>query len=141
MQTKLAAGTILAGGVDLKDAEYKTVGDKNSSSTKFGVKVGERQSPNADEKPQSVFVNCTCWHSIAKAAKNIKKFDVVMCFGKIEEYTYKKDGEDKTGKQLNCEGVFIMGSPSQMAAPAESNGLPDDLSAFEEILGDGQLPF
>ena len=39
MQGKLQDGSIIICGVLGKDAEYKTVGDKNSSLTKFSVKV------------------------------------------------------------------------------------------------------
>ena len=36
-------GSVMICGFLGKDAEHKTVGDKNSSLTKFGVMVGEKQ--------------------------------------------------------------------------------------------------
>lgn len=134
MQTMFKDGSIIICGVLGKDAEYKTVGDKNYSLTKFGVKVGERKVEGQD-KPDAIWVNCDCWHEVARAAKNLKKLDVVFCIGKIET----NEHEDKTYKTLVCEAVFIMNKVPQAAAsvatPAE---LPKD---FEEILTDDGVPF
>lgn len=134
MQGKLQDGSVIICGSLPKDAEYKTVGDKNSSLTKFGVKVGERKVEGQD-KPEAIWVNCDCWHEVAKAAKNLKKFDVVLCVGKIK--VTEKDG--KTYKNLECEAVFKMGGSAETAAAQTSNApLPQD---FEEIMSDDGVPF
>ena len=134
MQTMFKDGSVMICGFLGKDAEYKIVGDKNSSLTKFGVMVGEKQVEGQD-KPDAIWVNCDCWHDVARATKDLKKFDVVMCVGKIA--TNEKDG--KTYKTLVCDAVFIMNKVPQAAAsvatPAE---LPKD---FEEILTDDGCPF
>lgn len=134
MQTMFKDGSVMICGFLGKDAEYKTVGDKNSSLTKFGVVVGEKQVEGQD-KPDAIWVNCDCWHDVARATKDLKKFDVVFCIGKIK--TNEKDG--KTYKTLVCDAVFIMNKVPQAAsatiAPAE---LPKD---FEEILTDDGCPF
>ncbi len=133
MQTMFKDGSVMICGPLPKDAEYKTVGDKNSSLTKFGVKVGERPVEGQD-KPDAIWVNCDCWHDVARATRNLKKMDVVFCVGKIK--ANEKDG--KTYKTLECEAVFVMNKAPQentASAPAE---LPKD---FEEILSDDGVPF
>ena len=50
MQTKLSDGSVMICGILAKDAEYKQVGDKNSSLTKFSIKVGERPPCAAGRK-------------------------------------------------------------------------------------------
>ena len=134
MQGKLQDGSIIICGPLPKDAEYKTVGDKNSSLTKFGVKVGERKVDGKD-KPEAIWVNCDCWHEVAKASKNLKKFDVVLCVGKIKET--EKDG--KTYKTLVCE--FVVSMQKAVEAVSEQGGSVPLPPEFEAIVNDGDVPF
>ena len=83
----------------------------------------------------AIWVNCDCWHDVAKITKDLKKFDVVMCVGKIT--TNEKDG--KTYKTLVCEAVFIMNKAPQIAS---TTSVPAELpKGFEEILSDVGVPF
>lgn len=75
MQTKCGDGSIMICGRVGKDAETKRVGEKNSVLSKFSVCVGER---NIDGQNQAIWVNCTCWNDIGKAASTLKK--VIMSF-------------------------------------------------------------
>lgn len=85
MQAGLPDGSVIISGFLAKDAEYKQVGGNNSSLTKFSVKVGERQPKVQGERGETIWVNCQCWHSVARATKALKKFDVVLCVGKAEK--------------------------------------------------------
>ena len=141
MQGKLQDNSIIICGYLGKDAEYKTVGDNNSSLTKFGVKVGERKVEGQD-KSQAIWVNCDCWHSVARATKDLKKFDVVLCVGKIKVSEYEKDGEKKQSKALVCEGVFTMSKALENVSEQANAGTADIPREFEEILkDDGDVPF
>ncbi len=128
MQTRLPDGSVMVCGVLPKDAEYRTVGQNNSSLTKFSVKCGERKV-EGQEKPQAIWCNCTCWHSVARAAQNLKKGDCVFCIGKIESHEH----EGKEYKELVCEFV----SPMSKEIQKVDTNLPDE---FEEISDDG-VPF
>ena len=46
MQTAFKDGSVMVCGTLPKDAVYKTVGQNSSSLTTFGVKVGEKPSPD-----------------------------------------------------------------------------------------------
>lgn len=146
MQTKLSDGSVMVCGVLPKDAEYKTVGQNNSSLTKFSVKVGERINPDASEnaKPIAVWCNCTCWHAVARVAKDLKKGDAVLCIGRVETRNYTgNDGIEHTSKELVCEFVLPMASATSAAAvqPAQPANNIGSLSDYEEILSDGDTPF
>lgn len=107
MQARLPDVSVIISGFLAKDAEYKQAGDNNSSLTKFAVKVGERQPKVQGERGEAVWVSCQCWHSVARATKALKKFDVVLCVGKVEKKPYtSKDGEEKVDVHLVCEAVF-----------------------------------
>lgn len=138
MQAKLPDGSVIISGFFAKDAEYKQVGGNNSSLTKFAVKVGERQPKVQGERGEAVWVNCQCWHSVARATKALKKFDVVFCVGKVEKKPYTgKDGKEKVDVHLVCKAVFVQ--PTAEAAPPQELG--GDLSDFEEVLNDEGTPF
>ena len=135
MQTKLSDGSVIICGILGKDAEYKQVGEKNSSLTKFGVKVGERNVQGQD-KPQAIWVNVQCWHSVARAAQAFKKLDTVLVVGKIEKRQYTaSDGTQKTDTHINAE--FVIGMPN--VAVASSAPQLANLDGFEDaydVLGD-----
>ncbi len=143
MQTKLSDGSVMVCGVLPKDAEYKTVGQNSSSLTKFSVKVGERINPDASEnaKPIAIWCNCVCWHSVARAAKGLKKSDTVLCIGKVEVRTYTgKDDAEHTVKELICEFVLPM-VPAVQETSAQVSNTIGSLNGYEEILSDGDTPF
>ena len=50
MQTAFKDGSVMVCGTLPKDAVYKTVGQNSSSLTTFGVKVGEKPSPDVNRK-------------------------------------------------------------------------------------------
>lgn len=139
MQARLPDGSVIISGVLGRDAEYRQVGQNNSSLTKFSVKVGERPPKASGERGEAIWVNCQCWHSVARAVMCLKKFDTVFCVGKIDEHEY----EGKKYKNLICELVLPMPSAAlpSPAQPAPQGMLPDDLGGFEEILTDEGTPF
>lgn len=132
MQGKLQDGSIIISGFLGNDAEYKTVGSNNSSLTKFSVKVGERPSVKADDKPEAIWAYCQCWHDLARAAASLKKGDSVLCIGKLET----RDYNGKEYKTLNCE--FITKSLSAPPSTPLPDVIPED---YEEILTDDGVPF
>ena len=100
--------------------------------------MGERQLKVQGERGEAVWVNCQCWHSVARVTKALKKFDVVFCVGKVEKKPYTgKDGKEKVDVHLVCEAVFVQ--PTAEAAPPQKLG--GDLSGFEEVLNDEGTPF
>ena len=139
MQTKLSDGSIMVCGTLPKDAEYKTVGVNDSSLTKFGLKVGEKPSASDPDKKEAVWANCECWHSVAKYAATFKKFDTVLCVGKLKSEEYN----GKTYTKLICE--FVLAMPDGEVTPViqasqNSANIIADLSDFEELAGDN-TPF
>lgn len=142
---KFSSGEFMVVGPIPKDAEYKTVGDKQSSLTKFSVKASERT--DASGQKVASWTNCTAWHAAARACKDFKKGDVVLVTGKIEEREYVSNGETKKSKELVVDFVTKMThiAPDLVPAPistAQAGGSGDvDLSDFEELISDGDMPF
>lgn len=114
MQIRLNDGSILIAGYLGQDAEYKNVGQKNSSLTKFTVNVGKKVGAQ-----KSTWVNCQCWHEVARAAASLKKFDVVMCFGHLvtDTYTDNSSGQQRTVNVLEVEGFFLQPKPQGTGDP------------------------
>lgn len=139
MYSKLQDGSFIIAGFVAKDSEMKT-SQNNKTYTKWGVKVGEKPSQVQGERGEAIWTNCIAWHDMARYASNIKKGDSVLCVGKIETSEY----EGKTYKALNCEFISIMGKgsapvPAPVQQPTSANN--DLLAEYDEILGDGDVPF
>lgn len=139
---KFSSGEFLVVGPIPKDAEYKTVGDKQSSLTKFSVKASERT--DASGQKIASWTNCTAWHAAARACKDLKKGDVVLVIGQISEKEYVSYGETKKSKELVVDFMAKMASVTCAPPPivqAESKEPGVDLSEFEVLLSDGDMPF
>lgn len=139
MYSKLQDGSFIVCGYVARDAELRTVGEKNSSLCRWSVKVGEEVKP--DGKKEAKWTSCQAWHDIARSASVIRKGDTVLCVGRIEKNT-GTDGKEY--KNLVCEFVSIMKAVPRkrsVVLPPEGESELADLSEYEEILSDGELPF
>lgn len=137
MYSKLQDGSFIIAGFVAKDAEMKK-SQNGKTYTNWSVKVGEKPSAVQGERGEAIWTNCRAWHDAARYAAQIKKGDSVMVVGRIET----NEHEGKTYKTLNAEFISIMGktAPSAVSvAPAADTYT--DLSQFEEILSDGDVPF
>lgn len=140
---KLQSGEFMVVGYVPKDAELKQVGQNNSSKTSFSVKASEKTLP--DGKKEAQWTNCVAWHEMARICAGFKKGDVVMAVGKIETREYN----GKTYKDLVVEFAVKSGCDSIPAPAGTINhasddvriDASDDLSDFETILNDGDIPF
>lgn len=142
MYSKLQDGNFIISGFVARDAEMKKT-QSGKTYTNWSVKVAVKPSQNQGERGEAVWTDCKAWHDLARYAANIKKGDTVLCIGRLETNEYN----GKTYKTLNCEYISIMGktsspAPSQEPFTANTDNMAyTDLSQFEEILGDGDVPF
>lgn len=139
MQTKLPDGSVMVSGYVPRDAEYRRVGDKDSSLAALLRQVGEKPSANVDERGEAVWCRCTCWHAAARAAADIRKGDFVFAIGRAKtgKYTDKNTGEVKTNTELVCEFVSIMRDAPDTAVPAQPY-VAEEAGDFAELSGDRQ---
>lgn len=142
MFSKMQDGSFVIAGFVAQDSEMKA-SQNGKTYTNWSVKVATKPAQNPNERGEAVWTNCRAWHDLARYAANIKKGDTVMCIGKIETNDYN----GKTYKTLNCEFINIMGkgaaapAPAQEPATANTENMAYNLSDFEEILSDGDVPF
>ena len=146
MQTKFSDGTFGVCGILPRDAEFKTVGSKNTSLCTFSVKIGERNT--GGEKPEAAWCSCVCWGQLAEDVKSLRKMDTVFAVGRIEKRDYEaKDGTTKQKTELICEAVFRGMLPAPASAPSPSVPTkpdamsPQTLDAADPYSDDGDLPF
>jgi single-stranded DNA-binding protein len=136
MYSKLQDGSFIIAGFVAKDAEMKK-SQNGKTYTNWSVKVGEKPSAVQGERGEAIWTNCRAWHDAARYAAQIKKGDSVMVVGRIET----NEHEGKTYKTLNAEFISIMGKSPAAAQAAPAAETYTDLSQFEEILSDGDVPF
>jgi single-stranded DNA-binding protein len=128
MQTKFSDGSVGVAGKVTKDAEFKTVGDKQSHITTFSIIAGKRKDTT------TIFVNCKAWHGLADYARQIKKGDHVFVIGQIESREYN----GKTYEDVNCEWIGVVGK-EQATFSAPYQGVVIDEIPDED--GSGDFPF
>lgn len=123
-------GHIIATGFLPRDAELKSVGAKGSSLCTFSLRVDETEE--SGEK-RAKWLNCKCWHRLAKTAALLEKGDLVLVAGKLEQST-GKDG--KTYTNLVCEMVV----PQQYEEVPNNTISATESGDFSEI-DDDDVPF
>lgn len=115
-----------------RDAVYKTVGSRASSLCKFSVQVDAGQN-------QAKWINCVCWHALARYAAGLEKNDVVLVCGKLQDASYEKNGQKIPHTELVCELVL----PQPSAAYAQADAAIDDAPQedFHETGEEMDVPF
>lgn len=139
MQTKFKDGSVMIAGFLARDAEFRQVGDKNTNVASFSVKVGERDT--GGDKPEAIWVNCQCWHDLAKFASTLKKFDRVLAVGKLKRETYTQNGEEKESVRMECELILPQPKPDNVGTIAKKAAAANLDVTYGDQEDDGDLPF
>lgn len=138
MQIKIGETVIVCGSLP-RDSELRHVGDKQTPLCKFGLKVGERPAADGSDRKEAVWCNCICWRNVAEAASKARKGDVLLAVGRIQERVYtNREGEEVTGRELVCEGIFLMNDRSGENSPSAYTQPVTDVG---EVVADDDLPF
>ena len=99
-----------------------------------------------DKEQQTDFINVTAWRGTAEfVSKYFSKGSMIIVEGKLQNNDYTdKDGVKHYSMVVQADNVNFGGSKSDSNTSAETTGAPiqiGDLSEFEEILSDGDVPF
>lgn len=113
----------------------------NISVTKFTVAV-DRCAKSGEEK-KADFISCVAWRQTAEfVSKYFSKGKEILLIGSLQTGSYEKDGVKHYTTDVLVDNVEFCGSKSsgqtQEVTPNVNIG---DLGDFEEILGDGDVPF
>lgn len=131
-------GMIAAGRVT-HDAEFKTVGAKDTHLTKFSI-AGTDGTP---ESP-TVFVNVVAWFDLADYAERIRKGDRVLVAGTVKNANYtNKQGELVKRNELVADFIQIQSNNGgYVERVGDGITSPAGMAQFMEIDDDdGELPF
>ncbi len=116
-------------GNSTRDAEVSFVGEKQTPLTKFSLAIGK------DKEDKGIFVECAAWQRLAYCACDIKKGDIVMAIGKIEEREYN----EKTYKTLRVEWVDFKGKTQHVPPSPQMADVTPSIFGQEE--SEDELPF
>ncbi len=114
---------MIAAGKLPRNAEFKTVGANQSSLCKFSIKVADTDA--GDGKKDAKWLNCVCWHKLARYAANLEKGDTVFVCGALKDASYtNKAGEFVRRTELECE--LVIAQPEPPEAPQEPDIITQD---------------
>ena len=138
----------------VRDPELNTT-NSGIAVCKFTVAVNRPYQK--DKERQADFINVTAWRQTAEfVSKYFSKGSVIIVEGKLQNNDYTdKDGVKHYSMVVQADNVNFGGSKSEISqAETNSNGIIQtvegasdnpigvgDLSDFEEILADGEIPF
>lgn len=123
---KLKDDYFMVTGTVTRDAQFRTVGDKNTPIASFSINAGKRPDTT------TIFVECKAWRKLGECSSSIVKGDTVCVIGKMESREYN----GKTYKDINCEWLNVVGKAGQTPASA-----PKTFSEMMDADTDGDLPF
>jgi len=129
-QVKFPGGSIMVCGRATKDAEFKTVREKNSRLCKIRLAIGKRQDTT------TIFVNVVAWHHLASLLATAQKGDSVMVWGTMTE---PREYNGKTYQDLQADWLSVASVHNAVAAPMTE--LTDKVMEVFVEDDDSDLPF
>ena len=136
-----AGNSVVLSGFVPKDAECKTVGQRNTPLTKFSVKYGEKVVEGGEKEAR--WMNIVVWGDLANSASSICKGDMVLVAGEYGEHPYTdRDGNEKVAVNVTADFLTIHHkSGTSTVASARPAAAPSPNVEYEEIVSDEDLPF
>lgn len=142
---------ILVTGTLARDAEYKTVGQKNTPLLKFGVLYGHEETPGPDGRTQGKFLDVNVWGAAAVSMQGrLHKGDAVAVAGELKS---REDDQGRLWRSLDSRGEVWPGAAwilehiasAQVTAGAMQGNVLDPTKLgsgdFEAIDDNEDLPF
>ena len=130
------------------DPEVKQVGTDNLSLCNFTLAV---ERPYSKGETKADFIKCQAWRQTADfIGKYFSKGKLMIVEGMLTNNNYEKDGVKHYTYVVGVQNVSFGESKNSSDSnnqntsrpTSENNNVPlDDLSEFEEILNDGDVPF
>ena len=130
------------------DPEVKQVGTDNLSLCNFTLAV---ERPYSKGETKADFIKCQAWRQTADfIGKYFSKGKLMIVEGMLTNNNYEKDGVKHYTYVVGVQNVSFGESKNSNDSnnqntsrpTSENNNVPlDDLSEFEEILNDGDVPF
>lgn len=124
-----------------KDPEMRQT-TNGISVTRFTVAC-DRPYKSGDEK-KTDFIDCQAWRQTAEfIAKYFSKGSAILIEGELQNNNYTdKNGVKHYGMLVLANKVtFVESKKSSGNGQDGQSGIPDGIGAYEEVIGDGDIPF
>lgn len=142
---------IILSGRIVADPELKTT-QSGLSVCKFTIASNRKFADKTTGERQADFINCVAWRQTAEfISRYFKKGGAIIVEGALQNNNYESNGVKHYSYIVQIDNVEFGGSKSEsntgtasgVAQQAATTSEPEniDLSGFEEILSDGDLPF
>lgn len=114
----------------------------NISVCRFRVAVN-RSYKEADGSTKADFISCTAWRQQADfISKYFSKGSFIVVRGEMRNADYTDaNGVKHYAMELYTDKIEFGGGKKEDSKPQENTGVQMDMSGFEEIISDGDVPF
>ena len=132
---------IILGGRLTADAELKKTPSGVSVCT-FSIAVNRKVAKDAEQKTD--FINCVAWRNTADfISKYFKKGSSILVVGNIQNRAWQDaNGNKRYATEVIVDEVNFVDSKSDNGAgPIGATPYTADVTAFEEMTADEDLPF
>lgn len=134
-------GCFVYSGTIGKDPEKRVVesGEKTFQLINLGLIVGQEKDDKGENK--SIWKNLKCWSKVALVANTLKKGDIILCSGVLENKTYTgKDGAEHSSLQGRVDFIVKMNVPQ---GTSNATNTVSETTAVQDLqpVDDDDLPF
>ena len=137
MQVGYKDGSVLIAGICIRDADFKTVGAKQSRLCETAVRVGTCADPENPGKSTGILCNVKAWHDLASILATAKKGDSVCVIGKIDVREYN----GKTYKDLVADWLNVASVSAAAQVPTAPTAEFSPVEPEVDIGPESELPF
>lgn len=122
-----------------KDVELRSV--ENIPLANFTLAVNKRYKSKNEDAPTADFIPVTVWRKGAEfASAYFSKGKQVYVSGRLETYSYEKDGEIRYGFRVNADEIGFADSVKTDHNGEENHSRQDDIETYMPVTED-DLPF
>ncbi len=119
----------------------------NEGAAFCNLTVAVERDYRKDAETKTDFIPVTAWRGTAEfIERNFAKGQMIAVHGRLRVNNYEKDGEKRFITSVAADNVFFAGESKskgvqEASEPTDSEYADFDLSAYEEILSDADVPF
>lgn len=123
----------------VRDPETRAAGGGNVSNLQVAINRSWKDK-QGEWKEEALFLRCTAWGTLADAAAQLKKGNLIFIAGSLESKAYEKDGVKRESIEVRLSRLFGGFEPVKAGKSSDDWKKPRSKEAFLQE-PDDEIPF